>query len=61
MSPSQYKIHAKISKAQSILDSTPEISIAEIADMLGFYDISYFYKCFIMLTGMTPNQYRNRH
>lgn len=60
MSPSQYKIHAKISKAQSILDSTPEISIAEIADMLGFYDISYFYKSFVAQTGMTPKQYRQK-
>ncbi len=60
LSPAQYKIRAKISKAQSILDSTPEISIAEIAEMLGFYDISYFYKSFIAQTGMTPKQYREK-
>lgn len=59
MSPAQYKLFAKIHKAQSILESTPEMSIAEIADSLGFYDISYFYKTFVRITGKTPKQYRD--
>jgi len=59
MSPAQYKILVKIHKAQSILESTPEMSIAEIADSLGFYDISYFYKTFVRITGKTPKRYRD--
>lgn len=58
MSPAQYKMHAKIRKAQDLLAGTPELSIAEIADMLGFYDMSYFYKSFIAQVGITPGQYR---
>lgn len=58
MSPAQYKMHVKIRKAQELLAGTPELSIAEIADMLGFYDMSYFYKTFTAQVGVTPGQYR---
>ena len=58
MSPAQYKIHVKIRKAQDLLAGTPELSIAEIADMLGFYDMSYFYKTFTAQVGVTPGRYR---
>ena len=58
MSPAQYKVHVKIRKAQELLAGTPEVSIAEIADILGFYDMSYFYKSFTAQVGTTPGQYR---
>lgn len=58
MSPAQYKVHVKIRKAQDLLAGTPEVSIAEIADILGFYDMSYFYKSFTAQVGKTPGQYR---
>ena len=59
LSPTQYKIRAKILKAQDMLESTTEITIAEIAESLGFYDISYFYRIFGKITGETPRQFRN--
>ncbi|MBQ9428261.1 MAG: helix-turn-helix transcriptional regulator [Clostridia bacterium] len=59
LSPTQYKIRAKVLKAQDILESTTEITISEIAERLGFYDISYFYRVFGKVTGQTPKKYRN--
>lgn len=58
ISPVQYKIQAKIHKAQNMLETMPELSITEIAANLGFHDISYFYKVFTRVTGKTPRTYR---
>ncbi len=58
MSPAQYKKQLKINKAKELLESSPEVSISAISEMLDFYDISYFYRSFIAATGKTPKQYR---
>ena len=60
MSPIQYRTYIKICKAQQLLRSTTEISIQEIAESLGFFDNTYFYKMFTKFTGLTPKQYRNQ-
>ena len=41
-----------------ILLSSEELSIAEVADLVGFFDQSYFNKVFKKMTGMTPKKYR---
>ncbi len=58
MSPSQYKLYSKIEKAKMFIRSSDEYSIEEIADRLGFFDSSHFYKTFLSITGMTPKQYQ---
>lgn len=58
LSPSQYKIRSKIEKA-CILLQTPEISITEIAETVGFCDVAEFYKFFIAIVGKTPRRYRD--
>ena len=60
MSPIQYRTHIKICKAQQLLRSTTEISVQEIAESLGFFDNTYFYKMFTKFTGLTPKQYRKQ-
>ena len=59
MSPVQYKIHSRINKAKVLLQSSEEIAIEEIAESLGFYDLSYFYKTFVSFTGTTPSRFRS--
>lgn len=59
MSPVQYKIHSRINKAKVLLQSSEEITIEEIAESLGFYDLSYFYKTFVSVTGTTPSRFRS--
>lgn len=59
MSPSQYRMHAKIEKAKTLLASSPEISITEVSCILGFFDAPHFCKVFTAIVGETPSQYRN--
>ena len=37
-----------------------ELSIAEISDLVGFFDQSYFNKVFKRLTGINPRRYREQ-
>lgn len=59
MSPTQYRIHAKIEKAKALLASSPEISITEVANILGFFDAPYFCKTFTSIVGVPPTQYKS--
>ncbi|MBQ7010484.1 MAG: helix-turn-helix domain-containing protein [Clostridia bacterium] len=60
MSPAKYRTALKIQKAQNMLQSSPEISVAEVAEGLGFYDISHFHKTFTAHVGMTPDKFRKQ-
>ncbi len=57
ISPMQYRMHTKISKAKDYLCHTP-LNSSEIADLLHFKDTSFFCRYFKSATGMTPAQYR---
>ena len=59
MSPLQYVIKKKVSRAQLLL-MTEEISVKEAAYRLGFNDHSYFIRQFRKVTGVTPLEYRTR-
>ena len=48
----------RISKAESLLVSRPEMRISEIAAECGFNDYNYFITIFKKATGMPPKQYR---
>ena len=55
----QYVISYRIKYARSLLRFT-DLSIADIADMTGFTDASYFTKTFKTQFSMTPKEYRNQ-
>ena len=48
----------KIQKAKEML-CLAESTLSNVAYELGFYDLSYFCKCFRAETGMTPQEYKN--
>lgn len=58
MSPGQFIQKKKSDTAAQLLTST-DLSIAEIADSLGFGSPFYFSSFFKKQTGMTPSSYRN--
>lgn len=59
LSPIRYIAGQKIVKAQQLL-AVDELSVEEIASILGFYDSAHFIKCFKKETGQTPAQYRKK-
>lgn len=56
VSPQQYRINAKISKAKFLLEST-DLSVYDIAEQLNFYDEAYFCKMFRKYVGCSPRKY----
>jgi epoxyqueuosine reductase len=57
VSPKEFIISRKITKAKEYLDS--RIPIKEAASMLGFNNESYFRKVFKKVTGITPGRFQN--
>jgi AraC-like DNA-binding protein len=57
VSPAEYRTAAKIFKAKNYLKQE-DLSIADIADLLGFGEVSYFIKVFRKRVGVTPAKYR---
>jgi transcriptional regulator GlxA family with amidase domain len=57
-SPHEYLIGIRITRAKSLLRSTG-YTVAEIAELTGFGDSSYFVQCFRAREGVTPLRYRN--
>ncbi len=53
-----YITEMRIERTKPLL-RMPGLKIREIADMVGFNDVSYFIKTFKKYTGVTPNGYRN--
>ena len=53
----QYIINYRLSVAELMLNTT-NYSISEIASMSGFEDISYFYRCYKRVKGISPNKAR---
>ena len=56
----QYVIAYRLRIARSLLETT-EKTTAEIAELTGFTDASYFTKTFKSTFGQTPKDYRNDH
>lgn len=59
MSPVQYRNSLRIKRARQWL-STGEMTVAEVAERLGFYDSAYFCRCFRRETGQLPGAYMGR-
>ena len=58
MSPLEYRNKRKIERAKELLDST-ELSIADVADALGYENPSYFCRVFKRDVGVAPTLYRS--
>jgi AraC-like DNA-binding protein len=58
-SPSQYIIRRRIGRAQILLFNS-DISIADIAEQIGFNNINHFHNTFRSVVGMTPGRYREQ-
>ena len=56
----QYLTDIRVKKAQEQLTYT-DISVGDIATMVGFGTSSYFGRTFRLATGMSPGEYRARH
>ena len=57
ITPMQYRMNTKISKAKDYLRHTA-LNSSEIADLLLFHDTAFFCRYFKAATGMTPEQFR---
>lgn len=55
--PYQYLMEYRLSKAAELLRST-DVPISEIANRVGFSQVSHFGKCFREKAGMSPSEYR---
>lgn len=59
MSLHRYFLHIRIRRAISMLETT-DLSVTEIAQMVGFCDVSYFSNYFRKVTGRAPKYYRQK-
>ena len=61
VSPQEYLLNYRISKAKELLIDEEDKSIDEIADFLGMCNSSYFCKIFKKKTGMSPHKYKKEN
>jgi AraC family transcriptional regulator len=57
ISPHRYVLQCRVQRTQQLLDST-EMSLAQIADAVGFFDPSHCINRFREIVGVTPAAYR---
>lgn len=55
-----YITEFRVKKAKELLKET-DMTIEQIVSSVGGTNLKYFYKVFKKQTGLTPNQYRNKH
>lgn len=58
--PTQYQHRLRITSSMEMLQTT-RLTISAIAEHLGYYDASSFYKMFRKITGMSPTSYVRQH
>jgi AraC-like DNA-binding protein len=54
--PHQYVQQLRLAKARSLLSSTT-MNVSEVAEYLGYYDTSYFYRKFKQATSLSPTEF----
>ena len=57
MTPVQYLMHYRVSKAKELLAIT-DLTIAEVAEAVGYQDNFYFSRVFKKVMQQSPSQYR---
>lgn len=55
----EYLNNCRIKAAKEYINHGTSM-IYEIADLVGYKDVNYFYKCFKDITGLTPKEYKSR-
>lgn len=55
----QYIAQKRIGEAQLLIRSQRELSLSQVAALVGYQDDTTFYRNFLKITGVTPSQYRN--
>ena len=58
MTPSEFIRTMRLKRAAQILKGDPNITVAEVSDMVGFNTPKYFAKYFREMFGVTPSQYQ---
>jgi AraC family transcriptional regulator len=58
MPPHRFHVAGRIDQAKKMLQAT-ELSISEIAASLGLHEQSYFSRCFLKETGLSPSSWRD--
>lgn len=58
--PSRFISGMRLKKSLALLDGQPQLTISEVAYMVGFTSPSYFIKSFRELYGFTPSAYKSR-
>ena len=58
ITPAKYIISLRIAKAKNLLMSSPELTIKQVGELVGYPDQSYFSRIFKKQTGISPFEYR---
>lgn len=57
----EYLVKYRLAKAKELIGSAGDVSLTEVARLVGYPDYAQFSKLFKKYTGQTPTQYRNGH
>ncbi|MDQ6421478.1 response regulator [Paenibacillus sp. LHD-117] len=60
MPPGKYLAKLRIDKAIALIHERPELSLRQIAELIGYEDSLYFSKVFKNATGVSPREYKER-
>ena len=55
----QYIAQKRILEAQMLIRSQRDLTLSQVAALVGFQDDTTFYRNFLKIAGVTPSQYRN--
>lgn len=58
LSLKQYLSRKRILEAEALIRSRPDLSLSEIAEMVGYEEISTFYRNFVRVAGVSPSKYK---
>ena len=58
LTPLAYANSLRMARARRLLNSRPDMSIGDVADRCGFYDVAYFSKLFKQVYQVAPSKYR---
>lgn len=59
LSLKQYISTKRVQKAQNLLREDPSLPLQQVADQVGYGEISTFYRNFIQVAGVSPSKYRS--
>lgn len=54
---SRYLIHVRMEQGKKMMEETPDITVAQVAELVGYSDAYYFSRSFKNQYGITPSKY----